>query len=148
MFANSFATLHTSMILHKDGLTEMEYDVTADLLKVRWLDSKRSTEPELNYTIGILLDKIRNYDIKKLLIDAREDVEGVTDEEYVEMNVNFAKLLANTRLVKVARLGTNNLNRENFIQELAEDILSLPDTKLQYHNFRDEQTAIQWLLKD
>lgn len=146
LFAHSL-NYYSGMILHKDGLSMMEYDVTADLLVVRWMDSKRSTEPELNYTIGILLEKIRSYDVKKLLIDAREEVEGITDEEYMQMNTNFAKLLAGTRLLKVARLGATNAIREKFVQALAEDLLALPDTKLQYHNFEDEQTAVQWLLK-
>ncbi len=126
----------------------MSYDVSVDLLKVRWLDLKYSTGAELNYTIGVLLEKIRNYDIKKLLIDAHQNVEGVTDEEFVEMNTNFAKLLVSTRLKKVARLGTNNLNRENFIQALAQNTLSGSDTTLQFHNFNDEQSAVQWLITE
>ncbi|MBC5775300.1 hypothetical protein H8S95_14570 [Pontibacter sp. KCTC 32443] len=133
------------MILHKDGLILMDYDVASDILVVKWLASKTSSSSELSYTMKLLVDKIRSYDIKNLLIDAREDVIGITDEEYVEINMTFAQNLASTRLQRVARLGTTNTNRENFVQELAEDVQALPEANVVYQEFQDETIAIQWL---
>ena len=133
------------MILHKDGLIEMDYDVASDILLVKWLASDTSTSLELGYSMNLLVDKVRSYDIKKLLIDAREDVVGITDEEYVEINVEFANNLANTRLERVARLGTTNINRENFVKSLVEDVTSLTRTSLIYKEFNNEATAIVWL---
>ncbi len=123
----------------------MDYDVASDILVVKWLASKTSSSSELSYTMKLLVDKIRSYDIKNLLIDAREDVIGITDEEYVEINMTFAQNLASTRLQRVARLGTTNTNRENFVQELAEDVQALPEANVVYQEFQDETIAIQWL---
>ncbi|AKD03430.1 hypothetical protein POKO110462_05640 [Pontibacter korlensis] len=136
------------MKLHSDGLCELEYDAATDILTARWLQSKTSTLAELSYTMQVLLDTIRNYDIKRLLIDAHEDVEGVSDVEYVDLNVEFAKKLVQTRLQKIARLGNPNHNRENFIEALAEDLLAQPTTLVAFQNFTDERSAIQWLLHD
>ncbi|MBB6610998.1 hypothetical protein H7F15_08115 [Pontibacter sp. Tf4] len=133
------------MILHKDGLIVLNYEVGFDTLVVKWLASDTATSPELRYSMQILVEKIRSYDIKRLLIDAREDVVAVSDEEYVELNVNFAKNLVQTRLERIARLGTTNLNRENFVKGLVADLQSLPETSLVYKEFNDEATAKEWL---
>jgi len=133
------------MILHKDGLIEMDYDVASDVLVVKWLASATSTSLELGYTMDLIVDKVRSYDIKKLLIDAREDVVGITDEEYVEINVKFANNLASTRLDRVARLGTTNINRENFVKSLVEDVQALTQTHLIYKEFSNETAAKLWL---
>lgn len=133
------------MILHKDGLFVLDYDVATDILMVKWLASDTATSPEINYTMQILVEKIRSYDIKKLLIDAREDVIAVSDEEYVEINVNFAKNLVSTRLERVARLGTTNTNRENFVKELVADLQTLPETRVVYKEFNDQAAAKEWL---
>ncbi|MEJ8756078.1 hypothetical protein WG947_03660 [Pontibacter sp. H259] len=133
------------MTLHKDGLIVMEYDVATDTLVAKWIASKTSNSLELGYTMKLLVDKVRSYDIKKLLLDAREDVVGITDEEYVEINVKFAHNLATTRLVRVARLGTTNINRENFVKSLVEDVQSSTQTSLIYKEFNNEATALEWL---
>ncbi|WP_347158333.1 hypothetical protein [Pontibacter chitinilyticus] len=134
------------MILHRDGLVEMQYDAAVDILKVKWLDSKGATRDEFGYSFQKLLETIRNYDIKKLLIDSREDITAVTDEEYKELNTTFANKLAGTRLARIARLGTTNTSRESFVEALVEDVLALPDTTVAYHNFYDEQHATAWLV--
>lgn len=123
----------------------MNYDVATDILVVKWLASETSTSLELGYSMALLVDKVRSYDIKKLLIDAREDVVGITDEEYVDINVKFANNLASTRLERVARLGTTNINRENFVKSLVDDVQLLPQTKLVYKEFNDESNALEWL---
>ena len=133
------------MILHKDGLIVMDYDVATDILVVKWLASETSTSLELGYSMKLLVDKVRSYDVKKLLIDAREDVVGITDEEYVEINVKFAKDLASTRLERVARLGTTNINRENFVKTLVYDVQAHAQTTLIYKEFQDQTNAIEWL---
>ncbi|NEM98316.1 vWA domain-containing protein [Pontibacter burrus] len=133
------------MILHKDGLFILDYDVASDILVVKWFASDTATSPELSYTMQILVEKVRSYDIKRLLIDAREDVVAVSDEEYVELNVSFAKNLVSTRLERVARLGTTNINRENFVKELVADLQTLPETHIVYKEFNDQATAKEWL---
>ncbi|QCR23151.1 hypothetical protein [Pontibacter sp. SGAir0037] len=137
----------TFMILYSDGHIEMDYDVSHDILTARWLDYKGASKQELQYSIERLISTIKSYDIRNLLIDAHEDVTGITDEEYLEVNQEFGKSLTETRLQKIARLGSPNEKREDLVEELAEDILEKTEVKIIFQNFYDRPSAISWLQK-
>ena len=134
------------MILHKDSLIELNYDVATDVLRVHWPDLSGFTMPEINYSLKKLIDTLRHYDIKKLLIDSRtSSVADITREEHHMVLLNFAKKLMTTRLEKLARIQTKDNNRENMVAQTAEEAINDLGIQYQFQNFSDETTALNWL---
>jgi hypothetical protein len=137
------------MILHRDGLIELRYDAATDILSVRWPDSRNASKAELQFSIAKLIDTLRHYDIKKLFIDASENVENVSDEEYREMNQKFAEdLVSSTHLQKIARIGAPNAIRQKIVEDIAGAELEKRQSKLSFREFGDEQSALEWLQQD
>jgi hypothetical protein len=136
------------MILHRDGLIELKYEAATDILSVRWPNSRNASKAELQFSFAKLIDTLRHYDIKKLFIDASENVENVSDEEYAEMNQKFAEELVATRLQKIARLGAPNATRQKIIENIADVELQKRQGQLSFREFGDELSALEWLRQD
>ena len=134
------------MLLHKDGLIELNYDVVSDVLKVKWPDLTGFTMPEINYSLTKLIDTLRHYDIKKLLVDSRtSSVADVSQEEYHNVLFGFAKKLMTTRLEKMARIETADRSRENVVTQTADEAVNNLGIQYEFQNFTDEKTALRWL---
>lgn len=133
------------MILHRDGLIVLEYEAATDILSVSWPDSRRASAAELQFSIAKLMDTLRHYDIKKLFIDASENVENVSDEEYRSMNMKFAGELIATRLQRIARVGAPDSERQKMVQEIAEKYLFESNGNITFREFPDADAAMEWL---
>ena len=134
------------MLLHKDGLIELNYDVVSDVLKVKWPDLTGFTMPEINYSLTKLIDTLRHYDIKKVHIDSRtSSVADISKEEYHNVLLGFAKRLMTTRLEKMARIETADRSRENVVTLTADEAVNNLGIQYEFQNFTDENTALRWL---
>lgn len=133
------------MTLHRDRLIVLEYEVATDILSVSWPGSRRASVAELLLSIAKLTDTLRHYDIKKLFIDASENVENVLDEEYKSMNIKFAGELIATRLHKIARAGVPDSERQKMVEDLAEEYLIKCNGQITFREFPDANAAMEWL---
>ena len=136
------------MILHKDGLIELHYDVKNDILSVKWPDITNFIKSEVQYSFKLLIDAIRHYDVKKLLIDSRHNVVEIPDPEYKSLMLQFSQDLVATRLQKVARIVSFDANRENKVRAVTEQIRPQLKMTLQSENFGTEAEALAWLIKN
>jgi hypothetical protein len=134
------------MLLHKDGLIELNYDVRSDILSVRWPDLNGITISELEFSFNKLVDTLRHYDIKNLLIDSRSSkVADITREEHLKVLLDFVQLLMTTRLEKLARIETTDIGREGVVDIAAEEAINRLGIRYDFRNFSDEVSAREWL---
>ncbi|MBC5774751.1 hypothetical protein H8S95_11810 [Pontibacter sp. KCTC 32443] len=137
------------MLLHKDGLIELNYDVVHDILKVNWPDLTGATMPEINYSLKKLIDTLRHFDIKRLMVDSRgSSVADISREDHQAIIFNFAKKLMSTRLEKMARIETKDNARETVVVQTAEEAIHNLGIQYQFRNFSDELSAYKWLCEN
>ncbi|GAB3813102.1 hypothetical protein [Pontibacter rugosus] len=133
------------MLLHNDGLIELNYDVASDILFVKWPDLTNVSEHEITYSFQKLIDTLRHYDIKNLLIDTRTNDIVVTEQEYEAMMLQLSRDLLSTRLQRVARLQVLNPDREKRVVAAIEKISGYLHISVQYKSFTSEAEAFAWL---
>ncbi|MBJ6118340.1 hypothetical protein JAO76_09065 [Pontibacter sp. BT310] len=133
------------MLLHKDGLIELKYDVVLDILSLKWPDMSGMTLPEIEFSLQKLIDTLRHYDIKNLLIDSRESKTDLDNEEHLALMLRFSEYLTSTRLKKMARLATTDLNRENIVDYAVGETNNRLGITFEIRNFADEAGALKWL---
>lgn len=133
------------MILHRDGLIELDYEVKTDILKVRWPDINHTTLPVLQYSFTKLIDTISHYHITRLLIDSQGSKGEYVGEDYKAAVLQLTKQLAATRLQKIARVVSNDANREARTQAYTKEFKAQVIMSLQNKDFNDEASARAWL---
>lgn len=133
------------MVLFESSIVKLEYDPATDIIEVAYPDLHTYLLPEIKYTIDVMVDIIKSYDIKKLMLDSSRTAIAVSDEESREVATYLAKGIATTRVQKVARLQSPTQEVETVAQN---NIKSLEQTQLlpfQLQNFSDRTDAITWL---
>jgi hypothetical protein len=131
------------MILHKDRYFEHQYDVKLDLVQVRWPDIEDIYLPEIFHSVNTLVENIKNYNIRNLLVDAR-DTKPLTSYHDADRVVEaFTVGLSHSRLEKLARIESPNYQRENMLKQLTADL----NTRFTYRTmfFKDLESAFAWL---
>ena len=134
------------MLLHKDGLIELNYDVKSDILSVHWPDLNGITISELEFSVTKLVETLRHYDIKNLLIDSRSSkVNDISREEHLKVLLDFVRSVMTTRLEKLARIETTDIGREGIVDIAAEEAITRLGMQFEFRNFSDEASAREWL---
>src|SRR5688500_13370683 len=100
------------MILEKDSLLNFNYDTTTHILSVRYPDLTGTPIPQIKNSLDKLYRNLVNYDVKKLLLDLRYGIRGLTETQYRKLTNDFLQQLTQTRLEKVARILPANPARE------------------------------------
>ncbi|WP_207431892.1 hypothetical protein [Sabulibacter ruber] len=133
------------MLLYKDGLLELNYEVTTDILSVRWPDLKFFSIAEIQYSLNKLVDALKHYDIKKLLIDSTSSTVEISEEEQKTIAYKFALMLQGTRVQKVARIINPDIKREQRSQKISGELTKEMTFTIQFENFPDQASALSWL---
>jgi hypothetical protein len=60
------------VILFQNGLIKLPYDPGTDVLSIEMPNVKYNMESDFKQALEIIIENIKNYDVKKLLIDARK----------------------------------------------------------------------------
>src|SRR5688572_14729253 len=105
------------MLLYTDRYFDHVYEVKYDMLTVKWLTIESLYLPEILHSVKVLVENIKNYNIRYLLIDAS----GIAEHSSVEEDNAVVEMLfsglANTHLEKLARVQSGNIIRENYLKE-------------------------------
>ena len=132
------------MLLFENSIIKIDYDPATDILTVKYPDLHGYLLPEIKHSIDILVENVRNYDVKYVLLDSTNTVVSVTPEESSEITSYMAAGLSNTRIQKVARLQASNTTVETRatenIQKVAKSIT------FQLKNFNNKADATSWLI--
>ena len=131
------------MILHKDRYFEHLYDVKLDLVQVKWPDIEDIYLPEIFHSVNTLVENIKNYNIRNLLVDARETKLLTSYQDADRVVEAFTVGLSHSRLEKLARIESLNYQRENMLRQLTNDL----NARFAYRTmfFRDYESALAWL---
>ena len=132
------------MVLHQSSLITLDYDPATDVLSMDWPDVKDFLVPEVERELKVLIDNIKHYDVKKLLIDTSKAKVELKEAEYQAFITAFANTLKDTRLEKVARVGTDNPNREKLSDQAK--TTSRIDQFMEFQSFNSRTEALAWLL--
>lgn len=131
------------MILHKDRYFEHLYDVKLDLVRVTWPDIENIYLPEIFHSVSVLVENVRNYNIRNLLVDARDTKLLTSYEEADRVVKAFTEGLAQSRLQKLARVESLNSQRENMLQHLTNQMNATYSYTTMF--FKDYNSAMEWL---
>ncbi|MFB9862293.1 hypothetical protein [Rufibacter immobilis] len=133
------------MLLYQDSVLSLEYDPATDILEMVWPDFDTDTMLETKHALQMMVESIRTYDVKKLLIDGSNARIRVSDEENLAALQQFAVDLNATRLQKIARIQSSNTRRETQTQESMYRLQASLDAHFELQNFPDRPSALTWL---
>lgn len=129
------------MILFKNGFISLDYDPTKDIMFVDMPTVNHVVMPEVREALKIIVEHVRNYDVKNLLVDARKTEVDVSEESYAAIVAEFSQNLMATRLKKLARIVTPSPVRENAVKKVYQE----NKLSIDFQNFTDLASAIEWL---
>src|SRR5689334_17099400 len=136
------------MILEQDSLLNFNYDIISHVLVVRYPDLTGIPLPQIKNSLDKLYRNVVNYDIKKLLLDLRQGLRGLTEAQYQELTNDFLKQLSQTRLKKVARILPENPAREYLVEHYAEVLREDINVNFLDQSFDNTADAMAWLQDD
>lgn len=129
------------MILYQNALIKLQYSPATDILLVDMPSVSYDLVPEFGRALEIIVENVRAYDVKKLLVDARKSVIEMDPENYAELVATFAGNLKASRLLKSARVISPDGNREKLVQT----VVSTTEPGFQFKTFSDISEAETWL---
>jgi hypothetical protein len=136
------------MILYRDYIIKLDYDPATDILQVDYPDLQSAQLSEVRHSLTLLVEAIRNYDVKKLLLDASSTSINVSHEESKELTLKLAADLASTRIKKLARVQPINMRDEVRAQENIKNLHKSGLLPYQLQTFATKYEALRWLLED
>lgn len=133
------------MQLH-NGLITLDYDPATDILATTMPDVREFGTEEVAYCLNMIVDSIIGYDIKYLLLDASTSVINVEEEAYKAVSMKFGIDLLDSRLEKLARVGTADSKREEKAAKVSAELREEVNLPLEFQNFANREEAMIWLL--
>ena len=124
-----------------NSLIKLDYNPARDVLSVEWPDFHYYSASEAAYTLNIIVETVRQYDVKYLLTDTRKSTVDIPKSEYKEIILKFAKDLATTRLRKIARVVTDSTRRLKPIREVRQEA----QLEVAIEDFYSLEEALDWL---
>lgn len=136
------------MILLQNSILKVDYNPATDIVEVNYPDLQGFLLPEIKNSINQMVEVIRNYDVKKILIDLSHTVIDVSDLESKEVSVQLAEELKNTRLQKMARVQPKDTEKELKAQENIRLLREQGLLPYQLKTFTNKSSALDWLKAD
>src|SRR5688572_2935510 len=136
------------MILQQDSLLAFNYDTSTHILTVRYPDMTGIPMSQIENSLNKLYHNVVNYDVKKLLLDLRFGLRGLTEVQYRNLTNDFIKQLSQTRLEKIARILPDNPAREYIVEHYSEVLRQDITVAFVDNSFSNTADALAWLLKD
>ncbi|MBC3538363.1 hypothetical protein ACFSC6_08455 [Rufibacter sediminis] len=138
------------MILFQNHLIILDYNPSTDILSVDWPNVNSYDLLEIERSLSILVDYIRSYDVKRLLIDSSKTVihPDIDRTTYLDIVTRFAKNLQNTRLQKSASILHTDTIRQQESEQISEEVTSKVELKIQSQTFATKKAALEWLKQE
>ncbi|PSR51959.1 hypothetical protein AHMF7605_29050 [Adhaeribacter arboris] len=133
------------MILYPDALLALEYEMSTDILTVPWPNLTGAALPELEVALTKLIDAIKHYDVKRLLIDSQNSRVDIPQEIYKPVIFGLIQALTKTRLTKMARVLPEDVLRERQLRSYNAEMASKNMFTFQTGEFATRAAARHWL---
>jgi len=102
---------------------------------------------ELERSLEIVAENVRNYAIRRLLLDSSKVlVEQIKDEEYRVVVGQFMANLVKTRLEKLARVNTSMAAHEKRVLHVTAEATQKLGASIKIKTFTGRPEALAWLL--
>ncbi len=133
------------MIIHQNSLISLVYSPASDILEVEYPDLQVYMLSHIKESLDLMVQTIRTYDVKRLLLDASKTVIEISEEENKQVTLHLAEALVTTRLQKLARIHPIDLNREIRAQENIQNLKASGLLTYQLQTFTSKDQALTWL---
>lgn len=133
------------MILFENSLIKLDYNPSTDILEVGYPDLHEYLLPEIEHSIQILIDNVKHYDVKRVLLDSSRTAISVGSDESRQVAVYLATGFASTRVQKVARLQSSSQAVEQSAENNIRYIKESQQLPFLLQNFTSKPVAIDWL---
>lgn len=130
------------MILYQNELLKLDLKPALRLLEVAWPSFEGYTTDDAKLIFTRALNAILDYDVQYLLIDGKSSHIVFELSELNELITYFISELPKTSVKKIARLVSDDQNRELLVNHVAAGQPDLPE----YQNFTDKDAALAWLI--
>ena len=130
-----------SMII-PNPVIKLDYNPARDVLLVDWPDFREYSLSEAKYTLDVIIETLKLYDVKYILSDTRKGVIEIPEQQYKELLFIFANDLKTTRVQKLARIVNDNTLREKPINE----VKTAAQVTIPVESFYSEKEAMNWLI--
>ncbi|WP_347157792.1 hypothetical protein [Pontibacter chitinilyticus] len=135
------------MLLFQNSLIKLDYNPATDIAVAEYPDLHNYLLPEIKHSIDLMVDTLRSYDVKLLILDGTRTVSTVEVEQGREIAIYLAAGLMKTRLQKLARMQSVADNVEQRAQDNVKHIEKTQVPPFQIQAFTSRAEAIEWLLK-
>lgn len=133
------------MLLFENSILKLNYDPATDILDVQYPDLYNFMIPEVKYTIDLLIEHIKNYDIKRVMLDASKSLMKSEDERSREISTYLAAGLMGTRIQRLARLQSLSQAVEAATQQNIKHVKESMPIHFDIQTFTDRAEAREWL---
>lgn len=133
------------MILLENSILRLDYNPATDILEVEYPDLHNYLLSEIKHNIDIMMEIVRSYDVKRLLLDSTRSVSSVNADESREIATYLAAGITGTRVQKVARVQSPETAVETRAQKNIKHIRETQQLPFQLQNFTSKVDALEWL---
>ena len=133
------------MLLYQDSILKLEYDPSTDILEMTWPDMALEQLSEVKQALQTMVETIRDYDVKKLLVDGSKASITIPDEDHTNLDLKLAMDFTSTRIQKIARIESSDLKRESKAEKNRHKIQENLSVPFLMQNFPDRTSALAWL---
>ena len=130
------------MVLFANSIVVLNYDPATDIAVVQCPDLHDYMLAETKYSIDMLIKTIRNYDVRKPLLDSTRTTISVGSKQSREIATYLALGVMKTRVVKVARIQSPSCSVENHAEGNIKHIQERHRLSFQLKNFTSKEAAI------
>jgi hypothetical protein len=130
------------MIIFQNSLITLDYLPDYDILSFDWPDIEPFEKEQFLYSMDKLIEMLKNYDVKNLLLDVSKSTVKIPYGEYQELLRDLAVKTGSTRVQRVARVTTVDPERETNVNLVREE----SNVHYQYQDFKTKEEALRWLI--
>jgi hypothetical protein len=128
------------MRIHSE-IVKLNYNPATDVLSVEWPDIHGYNVEEIRAALGDIVLNIRNFGVRRLLVDSRKAVISISNGEYDRMTTQCIKELVASPIEKVARIESGDAAREAWVAGL----VKARGAAIAFRNFATREEAVKWL---
>jgi hypothetical protein len=128
------------MVLFQNSLITLKYNPVTDIVEIDYPDLHDYLLPEIKHSIDALVESVRNYDVKKLLLDSSQTIVSVREEESREVALYLAQGLVQTRVQPLSAV------IETRAQENVQHVQKVWSLPFQLRHFTVKADALTWLM--
>jgi tRNA nucleotidyltransferase (CCA-adding enzyme) len=129
------------MVIYKNGFLKLDYEPSTDILSFEMPNVDDVVMPEMKRSLAVIVDNVRNYDVKRVLLDARQTNIWVDESSYACIISEFYQNLMTTRVQKIARL----INPDSIREKVVYRLLNTMSLSVEVQRFTEVDAALNWL---